>query len=182
MTGASAPPATSPQRNNGSSRRSITCKAGNLLPSRSSVQPLVGPAAATAAAESVVVAPLSEPGARGSGARSKETLEQKWAAWQQENRGPAPLLGKPAPAPTTANTAPFASVGGGGSKKGWGRVGDFHEKVAFLGDYVASIFGKKKKAVSVPQRCDDSGSTGSSSNSSSSSSSSRAHGVPYGVE
>lgn len=35
-------------------------------------------------------------------------------------------------------------------------MGDFHEKVAILGEYVSSLFGRKKKAVSARQRCDDS--------------------------
>lgn len=44
----------------------------------------------------------------------------------------------------------------GGESRKWSGVGDFHEKVAFLGDYVASVFGRNKR-VSVPQqrRCDD---------------------------
>ncbi|CAN0268394.1 unnamed protein product [Ectocarpus sp. 12 AP-2014] len=110
-------------------------------------------------------APLSAPGGR-ENARTRETLEQKWAAWQSENRGPAPLLGKPAPAPVVAHAASSdsggrgmfaggsgASSNGGGSGRRWGGAEDFHEKVAFLGDYVANVFGRAKR-VGVPQHCE----------------------------
>lgn len=122
------------------------------------------PAAETATA-AVVPAALSEPGGREK-ARKRETLEQRWAAWQQENeenkseqenRGPAPILGKPAPAPAIpgpnrgslgrSGSVDSAGGGGRGAKKSWGGVGDFHEKVALLGDYVASVFGRSRRGV-----------------------------------
>ncbi len=124
-------------------------------------------------------APLSEPGGWEK-ARKRGTLEQRWAAWQQENenennsdqenRGPAPILGKPAPAPAIPgpNRGSFSRSGSGGGggggrggKKSWGGVGDFHEKVAFLGDYVASVFGRSRRGgvggvnVSKAQRSHD---------------------------
>ncbi|CAM9892599.1 unnamed protein product [Ectocarpus sp. 4 AP-2014] len=110
-------------------------------------------------------APLSAPGGR-ENARTRETLEQKWAAWQSENRGPAPLLGKPAPAPVVAAAGSSdsggrgmfgggsgASSNGGGSGRRWGGAEDFHDKVAFLGDYVANVFGRAKR-MGVPQHCE----------------------------
>lgn len=118
-------------------------------------------AAAASAPEEILAAPLSEPAGRAKD-RTRETLEQKWAAWQLENqqenqRGPAPNLGKPAPAPAIpgSDRSSFEECSdGGGGRKGWGGVGDFHDKVAFLGDYVASVFGKAKRGVSAPQRYD----------------------------
>ncbi|CAB1098355.1 unnamed protein product [Ectocarpus sp. CCAP 1310/34] len=112
-------------------------------------------------------APLSAPGGR-ENARTRETLEQKWAAWQSENRGPAPLLGKPAPAPVVAEAGSGssdsggrgmfgggsgASSNGGGSGRRWRGAEDFHDKVAFLGDYVANVFGRAKR-MGVPQHCE----------------------------
>ncbi|CAM9474787.1 unnamed protein product [Ectocarpus fasciculatus] len=116
-------------------------------------------------------APLSAPGGR-ENARTWETLEQKWAAWQSENRGPGPLLGKPAPAPPVVAVAGSSdsggrgmfgggggggggasSDGGGGSGRRWGGAEDFHNKVAFLGDYVANVFGRAKR-MGVPQHCE----------------------------
>lgn len=109
-------------------------------------------------------APLSDPRSLGK-ACQRESLERKWAAWQ-ENEGPAPLLGKPASAPvavaagaasgTDGDTGAFGGSSGQGESRKWGGVGDFHEKVAILGDYVASVFGRTKR-VSVPQHphCDE---------------------------
>eukprot|EP00903_Cladosiphon_okamuranus_P010691 g10104.t1 len=123
-----------------------------------------GLGAVTTAAE-VVAAPLSEPAGRDKD-HTRKTLEQKWAAWQLENqlenqRGPAPNLGKPAPAPSFpgSDRSSFGECGGGGGgggggRKSWGGVGDFHDKVAFLGDYVASVFGRAKRGMSVPRRYD----------------------------
>ena len=133
----------------------------------------VAATAATAATEAAVAAPLSEPGGREK-ARKRESLEQLWAAWQQENnengqenRGPAPILGKPAPAPaiigpSQASLGRSGSGGGGarGGTRGWGGVGDFHDKVVFLGEYVASVFGRSRRGgvdanVSKTERCGD---------------------------
>ncbi|CAN0494110.1 unnamed protein product, partial [Hapterophycus canaliculatus] len=89
-------------------------------------------------------APLSEPRNLDKACKH-ESLEQKWAAWQ-ENEGPAPLLGKPAPAPVAmaeggrgddGDPISFGGSSGGGESRKWAGVGDFHDKVAFLGDYVA---------------------------------------------
>lgn len=108
---------------------------------------------------------MSAPGGR-ENARTRKTLEQKWAAWQQsENRGPGPLLGKPAAAPPVVAVAGSSdsggrgmfggasSDGGGGSGRRWGGAEDFHNKVAFLGDYVANVFGRAKR-MGVPQHCE----------------------------
>lgn len=45
------------------------------------------------------------------------------------------------------------SSDGGGSGRRWGGAEDFHDKVAFLGDYVANVFGRAKR-VGVPQHCE----------------------------
>jgi len=130
-------------------------------------------ATTTTTTAAAVPAPLSEPGGWEK-ARKRGTLEQRWAAWQQENeieqenQGPPPILGKPAPppaipAPNRGSFGRSGSVGGGGGRggrKGWGGVGDFHEKVAFLGDYVASVFGRSRRGLGVvnarkAQRCHD---------------------------
>lgn len=154
-TATAARPPPLPPRHNNTKQLLISAAYGG--PSRRG-------AADAAASQKVVAAPLSEPMGRGKD-RTRETLEQKWAAWQLENqqenqRGPAPDLGKPAPAPVVpaSDRGSFGECsgggGGGGGRKGWGGVGDFHDKVAFLGDYVASVFGRAKRGVDVPQRYD----------------------------
>eukprot|EP00752_Nemacystus_decipiens_P010704 g9533.t1 len=156
-TAVARPPPLPPRRNMNNSELLISAAYGGP-----SGRAAAGAAVAAVAPEKVVAAPLSEPRGREKD-RTRETLEQKWAAWQLENQqenqgGPAPVLGKPAPPPTATPGSDLRSLGecsgGGGSRKGWGGGGDFHDKVAFLGDYVASVFGRAKRGGSVPQRFD----------------------------